>query len=66
MTFRVDDEGGGGADALDAALALVTQGLARLADLELWQLSEAQLRQAAAGLDRAGLLSQAQQVRLLG
>ncbi len=66
MTFRVDDEGGGGADALDAALALVTQGLARLADLELWQLSEAQLRQAAAGLDRAGLLSAAQQVRLLG
>ncbi len=66
MTFRVDDQGGGGADALDAALALVTQGLARLADLELWQLSEAQLRQAAAGLDRAGLLSAAQQVRLLG
>ncbi len=66
MTFRVDDQGGGGADALDAALALVTQGLAQLADLELWQLSEAQLRQAAAGLDRAGLLSQAQQVRLLG
>ncbi len=63
MTNRVD---GGSGHPLDGALSALADALDQLADLELWQLSEAQLRQAAAGLDRAGLLSQAQQVRLLG
>ena len=63
MTNEVD---GGSGHPLDAALCLVHEGLAALADLALWQLDEGQLRVLAAGLDRAGLLAQGQLVRLLG
>jgi hypothetical protein len=63
MTNLVD---GGSGHPLEAALSALAGALDQLAGIELWQLAETQLRQAAAGLDRAGLLAQAQLVRLLG
>src|SRR6476469_6040098 len=62
MTNRVD---GGSGDALDAALSLVRAGMTAVAELPLWQQSDAGLRTLFADLDRLQLLAEGQQLRAL-
>ena len=63
MTNRVD---GGSGDALGAALSLVRAGMTAVAELPLWQQSEAGLKELATTLDELARQQEGQLLRLLG